>query len=92
MKKTFAALTLAATLAFGSTFSFAGIIISGKADAQVTGTRDAGESTCGETAASPGIIIFAATPGIIIFSAAPGIIIFASEEVCTQPTGIIISD
>ena len=86
MKKTFAALTLAATLAFGSTFTFAGIIITDRAQAD---TKD----TCNtRNDASPGIIIFSAAPGIIIFSAAPGIIIFSSEEPCTQKSGILISD
>lgn len=83
MKKTFAALTLAAILAFGSTFTFAGIIISD--NAEKTGTCDKDGT---------GIIIFNAGPGIIIFGAGPGIIIFSSDDdTCKeQSTGIIISD
>ena len=88
MKKTFAALTLAATLAFGSTFTFAGIIITDRAQSDTKDTC----TTPTTNDASPGIIIFSAAPGIIIFSAAPGIIIFSSEEPCTQSSGIIISD
>jgi hypothetical protein len=57
MKKTFAALTLATILMFGSTLSFAGIIIS---DAANQG------NTCTENG---GIIIFS-LDGIIIFSIA----------------------
>ena len=67
MKKTFAALTLAATLAFGSMFTFA--------DDGATGNVDNGGIIIFGIA--PGIIIFGnASPGIIIFGvASPGIII-----------------
>ena len=88
MKKTFAALTLAATLAFGSTFTFAGIIITDKVQADTKDTC----TTPTTNDAGPGIIIFSAAPGIIIFSAIPGIIIFSSEGPCTQKSGILISD
>lgn len=80
MKKTLVALTLATVMLFGSTASFAGIIISDKAEPS---TCDATESK------NDGIIIFG-RDGIIIF----GYAIIGSKEPskCEQNEGIIISD
>ena len=79
MKKTLAALTLATIMMFGSTLSFAGIIISDAANPK---------TECSETK-NDGIIIFS-IPGIIIFSIAT-----TSEDcpdTDTAKDGIIISD
>ena len=79
MKKTFAALTLATIMMFGSTLSFAGIIISDAANQ--------GSGTCTETE-NGGIIIFS-FDGIIIFSIAAGA---TCPDSPTANGGIIISD
>ncbi len=80
MKKTFAALTLATIMMFGSTLSFAGIIISDAANPKT--------ETCTEMK-NDGIIIFS-LDGIIIFSFA------AKGGDCgsapADKVGIIISD
>jgi len=80
MKKTFAALTLATIMMFGTTFSFAdGIIIS-----------DAANSSACTAADKDGIIIFGREDGIIIF----GITIIAGENTppACERDGIIITD
>jgi len=78
MKKTFAALTLATIMMFGSTFSFAGIIISDGANPQ----------PCTDTSKDDGIIIFGLNDGIIIF----GVTIIAGTGSETCKDGIIITD
>ena len=82
MKKTFAALTLATIMMFGSTFSFAGIIISDAADNK--------PAPCTQAEDKDGIIIFSLNDGIIIF----GITVVAGDTTPCQKdgTGIIISD
>jgi hypothetical protein len=78
MKKTFAALTLATIMMFGSTVGFAeGIIISDAANPQ----------PCTETERD-GIIIFSLNDGIIIF----GVTVIGGSDSETCKDGIIITD
>jgi len=80
MKKTLAALTLATIMMFGTTLSFAGIIISDAADQK---PEPCTESTLNKD----GIIIFSLNDGIIIFS-----ITVVPGDNCVDKDGIIISD
>lgn len=80
MKKTLTTITLAATLAFGSTFTFAeGIIVSDKA-APCTEVKDKGVIAD----------IIALLEGIIV-SDRSGIIV-SDRSGCNAPEGIIVSD
>ena len=92
MKNTIKAITLAAVLMFGTTFTMAGILVS-----------DSKEGTCPPAADKEGIIVFGANEGIIVFGAA-GIIVFGTNEgiivfggkddtkQCTERNGILVSD
>ena len=82
MKKTLSTITLAATLVFGSTFAFGGIIVSDRTEGIIVSDK---ATPCNDT--KEGIIVsdfFSWIRGIIVSDKA--------DNDCTSKEGIIVSD